>query len=131
MILVTGGAGFIGSNLVAELTSRGLGPVAVCDRLRDGQKWKNLAKHPITDIVHPDILDDWLEVNGADLDCIFHMGAISATTETDADKIIENNLHLTMYIFMISIIIYNSYLYHLLFCHDVFICSSIFSLFLT
>ncbi|MDW3204234.1 MAG: ADP-glyceromanno-heptose 6-epimerase [Alphaproteobacteria bacterium] len=96
MILVTGGAGFIGSNLIAGLAARGLGPIAVCDRFRDGAKWKNVAKHPIVATVLPEDLSAWLDENGSSVNCVFHMGAISATTETDVDLILETNLALSM-----------------------------------
>ncbi|WP_421875638.1 ADP-glyceromanno-heptose 6-epimerase [Pacificispira sp.] len=96
MILVTGGAGFIGSNLIAGLAARGLGPIAVCDRFGDGAKWKNLAKHPIVATVLPEHLPAWLDENGSSVNCVFHMGAISATTETDVDLILETNLALSM-----------------------------------
>ena len=76
MILVTGGAGFIGSNLIAGLAARGLGPIAVCDRFGDGAKWKNLAKHPIVATVLPEDLPAWLDENGSSVNCVFHMGAI-------------------------------------------------------
>lgn len=96
MILVTGGAGFIGSNLIAGLAARGLGPIAVCDRFGDGAKWRNVAKHPIIATVLPEDLPIWLEENGSSVNCIFHMGAISATTETDVDLILETNFALSM-----------------------------------
>lgn len=96
MILVTGGAGFIGSNLVAGLLARGLGPIAVCDRFGQDAKWKNLAKHPIAALIQPEHLMDWLHENGGSVNCIFHMGAISATTETDVDLIMETNFNLSM-----------------------------------
>ena len=91
-ILVTGGAGFIGSNVVARLIAEGR-EVIVCDRLRDAAsgKWRNLAKHPIADLVPPEALFDWLEKGGASLDAVIHMGAISSTTEPDADLILLNN----------------------------------------
>lgn len=95
MIVVTGGAGFIGSNLVAELTARGLGPIAVCDRFGDGAKWKNLAKHPIAAAIRPENLMDWLVEHADAVEAVFHMGAISATTETDVDLILESNLTLS------------------------------------
>ena len=96
MYLVTGGAGFIGSNIVAELHARGQGPVAISDRFRDGDKWRNVAKHPLRAVVDPDRIMDWLEGEGKDTQVIFHMGACSSTTETDADFIWRNNVEFTM-----------------------------------
>ncbi len=94
MILVTGGAGFIGSNLVAALVERGTA-VAVCDRLRTGQKWRNLAKTELRDIVAPESLDSWLSAHGRQVDAVVHLGAISSTTEPDADLIVEVNYRLS------------------------------------
>ncbi|MBV16234.1 MAG: ADP-glyceromanno-heptose 6-epimerase [Thalassospira sp.] len=98
MLIVTGGAGFIGSNIVAALEDRGETDIVVVDRLRDGIKWKNIAKRNLRDIIHPDELPVFLEQHSGDVDAIFHMGAISATTETDADKIVANNLKLTTWL---------------------------------
>ena len=98
MLIVTGGAGFIGSNIVAALEDRGETDIVVVDRLRDGIKWKNIAKRNLRDIIHPDELPAFLEQHSGDVDAIFHMGAISATTETDADKIVANNLKLTTWL---------------------------------
>jgi len=95
MYVVTGGAGFIGSNIVGALEQRGDGPIVIVDRLRDGDKWKNIAKRELFDIVHPDDLGFFLEEYETKIKAIFHMGAISSTTETDADLILENNFHLT------------------------------------
>ncbi len=94
MMLVTGGAGFIGSNLAAALAAQGH-DVAVCDRLRSGDKWRNIAKIELRDVVAPEQLDDWLAINGDSVATIFHMGAISSTTETDADLILETNFRLS------------------------------------
>ncbi|MEH6404375.1 MAG: ADP-glyceromanno-heptose 6-epimerase [Sneathiella sp.] len=93
-ILVTGGAGFIGSNIVAALSDRG-DDVVVCDWLENGDKWKNLAKHVISDFVDPDNLMTWLEINGSSVKAVIHMGAISATTETDGDLILNRNFRPT------------------------------------
>lgn len=94
-ILVTGGAGFIGSNMVAALSEQGKS-VVVCDWLEDGDKWKNIAKHVVSDIVDPDHLEDWLHSKGEKLSAIIHMGAISATTETDGDLILKRNFRPTL-----------------------------------
>ncbi|MDB5481289.1 MAG: ADP-L-glycero-D-mannoheptose-6-epimerase [Caulobacteraceae bacterium] len=99
-ILVTGGAGFIGSNIVADLTAEGR-EVIVCDRLRAAAagKWRNLAKHPIADLLAPEELFSWLDKNGSALDMIIHMGAISSTLEPDADRIFSNNYGLSRDLF--------------------------------
>lgn len=90
-VLVTGGAGFIGSNMVAALSDQGR-PVIICDWLENGEKWKNVAKHVVRDFVAPEALAGWLAEPGRRLSAIIHMGAISATTETDGDLILERNL---------------------------------------
>ncbi|HEV2606405.1 MAG TPA: ADP-glyceromanno-heptose 6-epimerase [Xanthomonadaceae bacterium] len=97
MILVTGGAGFIGSNIVACLTERGL-PVAVCDTLGEDAKWRNLAKADLCEIVSPDRLDAWLDSNRDTLETVIHMGAISATNAIDADLVIETNFRLSWFL---------------------------------
>lgn len=96
MIVVTGGAGFIGSNLVAGLAARGLTDIAVIDRFRNGDKWRNLAKHEVAALVQPEETLAFLDRHAAEIDTVFHMGAISATTETDVDKIVANNVALTL-----------------------------------
>ena len=83
MILITGGAGFIGSNLHAALALRGLETVVV-DRLGNQGKWRNLAHHPPSRIIQPELLDDFLAGRPA-LELVFHLGAISTTTATDGD----------------------------------------------
>ncbi len=93
LILVTGGAGFIGSNLVAALCERGL-QVVVCDHLRDNDKWRNLANSSPVDIVPPERLAAWLDQCGR-LDAVFHMGAISSTTVTDGDLVFDVNVTLS------------------------------------
>ncbi|HKR86936.1 MAG TPA: ADP-glyceromanno-heptose 6-epimerase, partial [Phenylobacterium sp.] len=98
---ITGGAGFIGSNLAARLTEdRGL-DVVVCDRLREAElgKWRNIAKHAIGDFVAPDQMFDWLEKRWRDVEVVIHMAAVSSTTEPDADKIIHSNFTLSRDLF--------------------------------
>lgn len=95
MIVVTGGAGFIGSNVVAALAERGR-EVVVVDRLRRGGKWRNLAHHDVAALVDPQELFSWLSTRGAQVSAVLHMGAISATTETDVDLIADTNIRLTL-----------------------------------
>ena len=94
MLLVTGGAGFIGSNIVAALNDAGRADVVVCDVLGSEGKWRNLAKRQLADIVPPGELSDWLK--GRRLDAVLHLGAISETTATDGDLVIESNFRLSM-----------------------------------
>ncbi len=96
MYVITGGAGFIGSNIVWALEQRGLGPVVVIDRMGDQAKWRNLAKRELADIVEPEGIADFLESTPDDIEAIIHMGAISSTTETDVDLIMENNFQLSL-----------------------------------
>jgi ADP-L-glycero-D-manno-heptose 6-epimerase len=95
MIIVTGGAGFIGSNIVARLAEAGR-EIVVVDRLGHDDKWKNIAKHPLRDIVKPEAVFGLLAREGKHIEAIVHMGAISSTTERDVDLIIENNLRLSV-----------------------------------
>jgi ADP-L-glycero-D-manno-heptose 6-epimerase len=95
MYLVTGGAGFIGSNLVAALSDRGH-EVVVCDWLRQDERWRNLAKHEIAGLIAPPALKDWLAGQAGRITAVLHMGAISATTETDVDRIAELNIRATL-----------------------------------
>src|ERR1700724_3800422 len=94
MVLVTGGAGFIGSNVVAALNDAGRSDVVVCDLLGDGGKWRNLAKRRLADIVPPKELSAWLA--GRRLDAVIHLGAISETTATDGDLVIETNFRFSL-----------------------------------
>jgi len=95
MFLVTGGAGFIGSNIVASLNEAGAADVVVNDRLETGDvKWRNLAKRQLADFVPPADLSRWLE--GRKLDAVIHMGAISDTTASDGDLVMENNFRLSL-----------------------------------
>jgi ADP-L-glycero-D-manno-heptose 6-epimerase len=96
MYLVTGGAGFIGSNLVAALCDRGA-EVMVVDALGTGEKWRNLAKHPIAGLLPPDALAAFW-AKAPPLRAVLHMGAISETTATDADLVAATNLALPLWL---------------------------------
>src|SRR4051812_33763470 len=94
MLLVTGGAGFIGSNVVAGLDDAGRGDIVVNDTLGTGDKWRNLAKRQLADVVPPGDLIDWLD--GRKLDAVIHLGAITETTATDGDLVIGTNFRLSL-----------------------------------
>jgi len=95
MYLVTGGAGFIGSNLVARLAARGEA-VAVCDWLGQDDRWRNLAHHELAALVAPEGLMQWLAHPPAPLQAVLHMGAISTTTESDVDRLAHWNVRSTL-----------------------------------
>jgi ADP-L-glycero-D-manno-heptose 6-epimerase len=94
MLLVTGGAGFIGSNLVAELNAAGRDDVVISDTLGNGDKWRNIAKHRFLGLIPPRELMDWL--SGRKLDAVLHLGAISDTTASDADLVMETNFRFSL-----------------------------------
>jgi ADP-L-glycero-D-manno-heptose 6-epimerase len=93
MLVVTGAAGFIGSVLAAALNEAGRSDLVMVDRFGHDEKWRNIAKRDFFEIVPVEGLHSWLERFGGDVEAIFHLGAISATTFTDADEIIANNLN--------------------------------------
>ena len=96
MLLVTGGAGFIGSNVVASLNEAGRADIAISDVLGSDGKWRNLARRQIADFVPPAELRRWLD--GRKLETVIHLGAISSTTATDGDAVIENNFRLSLHL---------------------------------
>ncbi len=93
MIIVTGGAGFIGSAFVWKLNQEGIDNIIIVDRLGTSDKWKNLVNLRFVNYIHK---DDFLEMIDTDMvpfkiDAIIHMGACSSTTERDADYLWHNN----------------------------------------
>lgn len=100
MIIVTGGAGFIGSAMIWKLNQQGHDDILVVDQMGNGQKWRNLNKLKFATIFHKNELFDWLDNQGAraNVDAVIHMGACSTTTETDLDYLVANNLNYSIWL---------------------------------
>ncbi len=95
-IVITGAAGFIGRNAVAELNSRGFDNLLLVDHLGTDEKWRNLVRLRFEDIVSPDQFLARVESSKLPaIEAIIHLGACSATTERDADCLLRNNYHYT------------------------------------
>lgn len=98
MIVVTGGAGFIGSAIVWKLNQLNKNKIIIVDELGRDEKWKNLVGLSYQDFVHKhefidQVIDDVVPYN---IEAIIHMGANSSTTEKDADHLMSNNYHYTL-----------------------------------
>lgn len=93
MFVVTGGAGFIGSCFLRKLNEEGITDILVVDKLGNELKWKNLLGKQISDVIHKTDFRKKLLAGdfGAEIEGIFHFGACSATTEKNADYLLENN----------------------------------------
>ena len=96
-VVVTGGAGFIGSNIVSRLCAEDRWDVIVCDRVENADlgKWRNIAKSSIADFWLPEELFPQLARHVDRVSAVVHMGAISSTTEMDADLILKTNFSLS------------------------------------
>ena len=97
MIVVTGGAGFIGSAFVWKLNDEGIDDIVIVDELGTTDKWKNLVKRRYADYLHKDGVSAMIQADRMPfrVEAIVHMGACSSTTERDADYLMENNFHYT------------------------------------
>ena len=93
MIIVTGGAGFIGSAFVWKLNQEGIEDIVIVDRLGKTDKWKNLVNLRFVNYIHKDEFYDLIynDTLSFDVEAIIHMGACSSTTERDADYLWQNN----------------------------------------
>ena len=98
MIIVTGGAGLIGSNFIWQLNQHGMDDILVVDNLASTEKWKNLSHLRYSNYMHRDKFLEQLR-SGQKLEgveAVIHMGACSSTTERNADFLMENNFHYTV-----------------------------------
>ncbi len=97
MIIITGAAGFIGSNLTAELENRfPHKKLILCDWFGEGDKWRNLAARKPYDMVPPEDLFDYIQEHNNDIEIIFHMGASSSTMEKNVDYIMDVNYYFSL-----------------------------------
>jgi ADP-L-glycero-D-manno-heptose 6-epimerase len=96
MLVITGGAGFIGSALATRLNEEGRADLVIVDRFGTGDKWRNIAKRDFFEIVPIEGLFAWLERFGDRVEAVFHLGANSSTFATDADEMIASNLNYTI-----------------------------------
>lgn len=91
LIVVTGGAGFIGSCVVRHLNNLGMKNIVIVDDLGSSEKWKNLVKKSFVDIIPIGECFKWLEGRQKEIEAFIHLGACSSTVETDASYLLENN----------------------------------------
>ena len=102
MIIVTGGAGLIGSNIVYQLNKMGREDIIIVDNLRDTEKWKNLLSLKYCDYYERDYFLEHLESLDISACTIFHLGACSSTTEKNANYLVLNNFEFSKTLFKYS-----------------------------
>lgn len=91
LIVVTGGAGFIGSGVIRHLNDKGLTNIVVVDELGTTEKWKNLVRKQVVEVLDKSQLFSWLEERPEAVEAFIHLGACTSTVETDASYLLENN----------------------------------------
>lgn len=97
-IVVTGGAGFIGSGVIRILNDQGFKNIIVVDNLGRSEKWRNLVGKKFLDVIHKDSLFEWLEGHERDIEAFIHLGACSSTVEQDANYLLENNYRYSVWL---------------------------------
>lgn len=96
LIVVTGGAGFIGSGVIRHLNDQNIYNIVVVDELGQTEKWKNLVGKRFLDIIDKSVFFDWLKGKESIIEAFIHLGACTSTVETDASYLLENNYRFTV-----------------------------------
>lgn len=96
LIVLTGGAGFIGSGVLRYLNDKKITNIVIVDNLGQGDKWQNLVGKQFVEILHKDNLFEWLEGRENEIEAFIHLGACSNTMEYDANYLLENNYAYTL-----------------------------------
>lgn len=96
LIVVTGGAGFIGSAVIGHLNSLGFDNILVVDQLCHSNKWQNLVGKRFVDMLEKDQLFDWLKGRESTIEAFIHLGACTSTVETDASYLLQNNYRFSL-----------------------------------
>ncbi len=99
MIVITGGAGMIGSMIAWHLNQRGQDQILVADHMTDADQWQNVCHRQLADYLDKDELLPWLAgVAGKSVSAVIHMGAISATTERDFNRLVADNIRYSQHL---------------------------------
>ena len=95
MYVITGGAGFLGSNLAAGIEERGMGEITVVDRFQTDSRWRNISKRSLREIVFPEKLFDYLNCFSEEVDAVIHINYTGFVDEKNVDALIDERVHLT------------------------------------
>lgn len=103
LILVTGGAGFIGSNVIRELNDKGFNQIIVIDELDRTEKWQNLVGKEFVEFLPKEETFDWIKGKESSIEAVIHLGACSSTVETDAAYLYQNNTRFSQKLYEIAL----------------------------